>query len=90
MSEQQLEKAIQIGTVEMLRKEIAERKYEALLKLYTQEKEQYELTIAYLNKMLALEQLHTKTLTEISIEKEKKQKVIEENAELLRKLQQSP
>jgi hypothetical protein len=90
MSEQQLNKAIAIGTVEMIRKEIAEKKYDALLKLYNQEKEQYELTIAYLNKMLAMEQLHTKTLTEIAIVKEKKQKVIEENAELLRKLQQSP
>ena len=97
MSDEQLEKAIRLGAFEMLRKQTAEmkvilleEKYDALWKRYTNEKEQYEITLAHLNKMLELEQKLTKGLKENAQLKEDIQKLINEQVvKNLNKLKES-
>ena len=86
MSDEQLEKAIQLGAFEMLRKQTAEmkvilleEKYDALWKRYTNEKEQYEMTIAHLNRMLELEQKLCKAIKEREQLKDDKQKLLDED-----------
>jgi Zn-dependent M32 family carboxypeptidase len=107
MSEQQLEKAIKLGAMEMLRKQTAEmtvsllekslsrlkietdEKYDTLWKRYTKEKEQYEITIAHLNRMLELEKQLCKHIVEREQLKDDRRKVIDEKFdELLNKLKE--
>lgn len=81
----------------MLRKQTAEmkvilleEKYDALWKRYTNEKEQYEITLAHLNKMLELEQKLVKHLKEKDELKDDRQKLIDERfVEFLNKLKES-
>ena len=84
MSVQQLERSLARLKME------TDEKYDALWKRYTKEKEQYEITIAHLNKMLELEKQLCKHIQEREQLKDDRRKLIDERFdELLNKLEQS-
>jgi hypothetical protein len=83
MSVQQLERSLARLKME------TDEKYDALWKRYTKEKEQYEITIAHLNKMLELEKQLCKHIVEREQLKDDRRKVIDEKFdELLNKLKE--
>jgi Zn-dependent M32 family carboxypeptidase len=84
MSVQQLERSLARLKIE------TDEKYDALWKRYTKEKEQYEITIAHLNKMLEMEKQLCKHIQEREQLKDDRRKVIDEKFdELLNKLKET-